>query len=232
MKRSVHTIEQDRSTILRVLARRSRADTVWLGLNWLVVRRLRAHTPIPIHNLLWLLWLLHRWLVVSTRHALAPNQPCLLLCVTRVWGWLSVPRLRLVMLIVDRRRLLGGWLHIMWLLLRRRLLGRRRLLIRRWRWSSVRRLGLWWDVRVRPRDIHAAITLTRAEPPLESGALWILWWSMVLRLLRGGLAVLRRLRLVDISHRIDGNLSCWVQRDSDAVRGRCAIGEFLLRDGD
>ena len=241
MKRIEHTIKQHRSPIFRVLARGRCANTVLLGRNWLVVSRLWACTPIPVHDLLWLLWLrrllllwwLLWWLVVSTGYALASSQPRLLLGVTGMCGRLSILRLRLIMvlLIVDGRRLLGRWLHILWLLLRRWWLSRRRLLVRCRRRSSVRRLGLWWNVRVLPRDVHAAITLTRAEPPLESTALLVLWRSVILRRLRGGLVVLRRLGLVGASHRIDGNLSCWVQSNSNAVRGRCAIWKFLLRDG-
>jgi hypothetical protein len=199
---------------------------VLLGLNWLILHRLWAYGPIPVHDLLWLLWLLlllRRWLVVSTRHALAPSYARLLLCVSRVRRRLSILRLRLVM-VIDRRRLLGGWLHILWLLLRRRLLGRRLLLVRYRRWSSVRRLGLWWEMRVLPGKIHTAITVARAEPPLESTALWILWRSVILRWLRGRLILLRGLGLIDVSHGIDGHLPCWVQSNSNAIRSRCAIG--------
>jgi len=246
MKRSGHTIKQYRSAIFRILARGCCANTVLLGRNWLVESGLRAYAPIPIHDLLRLLWLLllrgllllrlllHRWLVVSTRYALTSSQPCLLLGVTRVCGRLCILRLRLVMvlLVVNRGRLLSGWLHVVRLLLRRWRLSWRRLLVRCRRWSSVRRLGLWWNVRVLPGDIHAAITLTRTEPPLESSALWDLWRSLVLRRLRGGLVVLRRLGLVGASHGIDSNLSCRIQSNSNAVRGRCTIGEFLLRNSD
>ena len=95
-----------------------------LGLNGLVVHRLRASAPVPVHDLLWLL--LHRLLVISTRNALAPSQSLLLLRISGVHRRLSGLRLRLVMVswIVDRR-LLSGWLHIPWLLWRWRLLDRR-----------------------------------------------------------------------------------------------------------
>ena len=242
MKWLDHTIKQYRSPIFRILTRGRCANTVLLGRNWLVVSGLWACTPIPVDDLLWLLWLrllwlwlrLHWWLVVSTRYALASGQPWLLLGLTGVCGRLSILRLRLIMvlLIVNRGRLLGRRLHVVRLLLGRWRLGRGRLLVRCRRWSSVRRLGLWWDVRMLPRDIHATITLTRAEPPLESSALLILRRSVILGRLRGGLVVLRRLGLVDASHRIDGNLSRRVQSDSNAVRGRCAIRKFLLRDSD
>ena len=155
-----------------------------LGLNRLVVYRLRASAPVPVHDLLWLL--LYRLLVISTRHALAPSQSLLLLllllCVSGVRRRLCVLWLRLVMvlLIVDRRRLLSGWLHILWLLWRWGLLGRRWLLVRGRRWGRVRRLGLWWDLGVLPSDIYTAITVTRAGPPLESSALLNLRRSVIL----------------------------------------------------
>lgn len=174
------TIEQDGPAILCILTSRSYTDAVLLGLDGLVMCRLWARTPVPINDLLWLL--LYRWLVISTRHTLAPNQSLLLLCVSRVCGGLGIFRLRLVvvLLIVDRRGLLTGRLHIVRLLLRRRLLGRRWLLVRRRRWGPIRRLGLWWDVRVLPSDIYTTIALTCAESPLESSTLWILRRSVVL----------------------------------------------------
>jgi len=186
MKGLEHTIKQYGSPILRILARGRCANPVLLGRNWWVVSRLQACTPIPVHDL-WLLrlrllllrLLLHWWLVVSTRYPLASGQPRLLLGVTGVRGRLSILRLRLIMLIVNRGRLVGWWLHVV-RLLRWWWLGRRRLLVRRWRWSSVRRLGLWWDVQVLSRDIHATIALTCTEPPLESSALLILWRSVIL----------------------------------------------------
>lgn len=194
------TIKQDGPAILCILASRGHADAMLLSLNGLVLYRLWARTPVPVNDLLWLL--LHRLLIISTRHTLAPNQSLWLLCVGGVCRGLGIVRLGLVvvLLIVDRRGLMIGWLHIVWLLLGWLLLNRGRLLVRyRW-WGPIRRLGLCWDVRVLPSDVHAAVALTRAESPLESCALRILWWSGIWRRLGGRLIVLRGLGLVDTGH--------------------------------
>lgn len=56
-----------------------------------------------------------------------------------------------------------------------------------------------------PGNVRIAITVARAEPPLESAALLILRGRVKLCGLRRALVVLR-LGLVDISHRVDGHL--------------------------